>query len=108
MNHDAGGDHLYRTLDGCAITVLDRWWRIRLYRVRLEDDQCWIHLALLGTPTYMLALRLPPAAGAAEAMAMLTAWLTAPGDSHHSVVNTGRLHLDRAAARSHRDAEQDR
>jgi hypothetical protein len=56
---DALLDDVFRTVDGQTVTVGLSSWRLHVYGVQVADEHVWVQLAALGTPNFVLTLRLP-------------------------------------------------
>ncbi|HUL72419.1 MAG TPA: hypothetical protein VLT86_04920 [Vicinamibacterales bacterium] len=74
-------ERLRAGLDGRAVTVSGRNWRIEVYSVSDWSGRRWVQLALEGDPHYMLTLNLSAGAGVQRALAALASCLANPGDA---------------------------
>ncbi len=74
-------ERLRAALEGRAVTVSDRSWRLEVYSVTDRDGRRWVQLALEGEPHYMLTLNLTMGAGAKRALNALASCLSNPSDA---------------------------
>jgi hypothetical protein len=74
-------DRLFAGLDGRAVAVRGRRWRIEVYSAWDQADRRWVQLALRGQegePDFMLTLRLAATDGVRHAVLTLSSWLANP------------------------------
>ena len=74
-------ERLREALDGRAVTVLGRSWRLEVYSVLDYAGRRWVQLALEGEPHYMLTLNLAVGAGAHRTLMALASCLANPSES---------------------------
>lgn len=74
-------ERLRAALEGRAVTVSDRSWRLEVYSVSDRDGRRWVQLALEGEPHYMLTLSLTMGAGANRALNALASCLANPSEA---------------------------
>jgi hypothetical protein len=79
-------ERLRAGLDGRAVTVSGRNWRIEVFSVSDWSGRRWVQLALEGDPHYMLTLNLSAGAGVQLALATLAACLANP-DQARAILN---------------------
>jgi hypothetical protein len=72
---------LFDAIDGKTLRVSDRVWRIEVFSVLMEAGTTWVQLALKGSPSHTLMLKLPPQAGLTHVTCLLASWLLQPADT---------------------------
>jgi len=68
-------------LDGRAVTISDRSWRLEVYSVIDCAGRRWVQLALEGDPHYMLTLNLAMGAGLQRVLLALASCMANPSEA---------------------------
>jgi hypothetical protein len=84
-------DEVFRTVDGQTIEVGRESWRLHVYAVHYADDRIWVQLAAMGTPNFLVTLRLPADADSDSPISIITRYLEQPERDHDDVVEVTAL-----------------
>ncbi len=80
-------DCLFAALDGQALRIGDREWRLRVYGVIDLADRRWVQLEIDGDRPQVLTLRLGPFEGPQQAVHTLSTWLANPTTEQRDVLS---------------------
>lgn len=76
-------ERLFEALDGRMISARGQEWLVEIYSVRAEEGATFLQIALHGSPSFTLLMRLAPDEGPKHAGQILTAWLGNRADHTH-------------------------
>jgi hypothetical protein len=79
----ADRDRLFEQLNGRAVTVADRCWRIEVYGISEAAGWRFLQLALTGPPERKLTLRIAAGYDATHVVRMIASWLAQPSEARH-------------------------
>ena len=77
----------YDLLDTRFVGHSDNGWQLRVYCVVPEGTRTWIQVALIGSPTYNVLLRMDRFADAADLMWTLEQWLAGRRTSTDRIID---------------------
>jgi len=76
-------ERLFEALDGRMISVRGQDWLVEIFSVRAEARATFLQIALHGTPSFTMLMRLAPDEGPKHAARILASWLTNRADRTH-------------------------
>jgi hypothetical protein len=80
------GSYRYRPSEHLASEERPQRWQAHFLEVRLAEGWEWATVALRGTPSYTVLLKISPRACAGDAAQALDAWLLNPGRKDGDVI----------------------
>jgi hypothetical protein len=71
-------DDVFRTVDGQTVTDGLSSWRLHVYGIQIAQQRVWVQLAALGSPNFVLTLRLPPSCDGESLLTTIAGYIRHP------------------------------